>query len=63
MKKGFGIFFIVVGVLNFITPILTMIFSPNTAQQYAPQVGQRLFMGIGFMGLGYWMYTTSKSTN
>lgn len=62
MKKGFGIFFMIIGGLNFIVAIATLIGSPETASKYADKVGQKIFMGIGIAGLGYWMYSSSKSS-
>lgn len=60
MKKGFGIFFIIIGVLNVGTTLATLIFAPETAAEYADKVGQKFFFGIGFAGLGYWMYSSAK---
>ncbi len=54
MKKGFGIFFVIVGILNLIIGI------GGISTQYADQAGTKIFFGIGSLGLGYWMLSTSK---
>lgn len=54
MKKGFGIFFIIIGALNIIVGFAGL------ASEYADKAGPKLFMGIGILGLGIWMVNSSK---
>ncbi len=63
MKKGFGIFFLVVGPLNLIIAMATIIGAPETAANFADKIGRQILMGIGFIGLGYWLYNSAKSSN
>ena len=55
MKKGFGIFFIVIGALNIIIGIAAL------GTKYAYQAGRKLSFGIGTLGLGIWMVNSSKN--
>lgn len=54
MKKGFGIFFIVIGVLNLVTGLAGL------GSGYAEQAGGKLMFGIGALGLGIWMVSSAK---
>lgn len=57
MKKGFGIFFIIIGILNLIIGI------GGLSTQYADQAGGKIFFGIGALGLGIWMVTSAKKSD
>jgi hypothetical protein len=54
MKKGFGIFFIVIGALNLVIGLAGL------GSEYADQAGGKLFFGIGALGLGIWMVSSAK---
>ena len=54
MKKGFGIFFIIIGILNLIIGI------GGLSTKYADQAGGKIFFGIGALGLGIWMVNSTK---
>lgn len=60
MKKGFGIFFIVVGIVNILGVLITAIGAPENMSKFPERIGQSFLMGIGFIGLGYWMVKSSK---
>lgn len=53
MKKFFGCFFIVLGVLNFVKCIALIV--NETEYNTINNPGGALFMGIGLIGLGIWM--------
>lgn len=55
MKKGFGIFFIVIGLLNFFVGIA------GTGSQYQEQATTKIFIGVGLLVLGIWMVNSSKA--
>ena len=59
MKKGFGILFIVLGVLNLVRSF-AILSSAGDSSKYAGLMGQSLFIGIGLIGLGIWMVSSSK---
>ncbi|SNB29766.1 conserved hypothetical protein [Flavobacterium psychrophilum] len=49
MKKGFGIFFIIIGILNLIIGI------GGLSTEFADQARGKIFFGIGALGFGMWM--------
>lgn len=57
MKKGFGIFFAVIGGLNLFVGI------GGLASGYPERGISSLFFGIGTLVLGIWMINSSKSNN
>lgn len=58
MKKIFGWIFLVVGILNTLSSF-AYIFTGKT--YFGPGgLGGKLFMAIGFIGLGYWMIKPKK---
>lgn len=57
MKKGFGIFFLIIGTLNFIMGVIGL------ATEHAEQAGQKIMFGIGLGILGAYMVSTSKDKN
>jgi hypothetical protein len=63
MKKGFGIFFIVVGGLNILSVIITAFGAPENMSKYPERVGKSFVIGIGILGLGMWMLNSSKKAN
>lgn len=56
MKKGFGWVFAILGVLNVIRGF-------GMISQNVGNGGGILFLGIGFIGLGAWMISSSKPDN
>jgi|GEM_PF-2993459 len=56
MKKGFGWFFVVLGALNIIRGFAMI-------SQNVGNGGGILFFGIGFIGLGVWMISSSQKKN
>ena len=54
MKKGFGIFFIIVGAANIFIAIAQL------NSEFANKAGPKIFMAIGFLVLGIWMVSSSK---
>ncbi len=61
MKKFFGWLFILAGVGNIIM-VFAMAASGAT-QAGSQNIGGKLFFGIGFLGLGIWMISSSKPDN
>jgi len=53
MKKGFGIFFIILGALNILRGIVMLDGGMNNG-------GNLLIFGIGFIGLGIWMVSSAE---
>jgi hypothetical protein len=53
MKKGFGWFFVILGALNVFRGFAMI-------SQSVGNGGGILFFGIGFIGLGIWMISSSK---
>lgn len=53
MKKGFGIFFIILGALNILRGILSLDAGMSNG-------GNLLIFGIGFVGLGIWMVSSDE---
>ena len=54
MKKGFGWFFIILGGLNVFRGLMMIGEGMNMG-------GGVLFWGVGFIVLGYWMISSTKS--
>jgi hypothetical protein len=54
MKKGFGVFFIIIGILNFIIGVLGL------STEYKSQAFPKILFGLAVLPLGIWMYNSSK---
>lgn len=54
MKRGFGVFFIIIGILNLIIGFLGL------ATEYKSEAFSKIVFGLVTLPLGIWMYTSSK---
>jgi hypothetical protein len=61
MKKIFGWIFIVAGASNFLR-VFAMA-SDGVSHSGGQNIGSIVFVGIGFIGLGIWMISSSKKTD
>lgn len=54
MKRGFGVFFIIVGILNLVIGFLGL------ATEYKSEAFSKIVFGLVALPLGIWMYESSK---
>lgn len=54
MKRGFGVFFIIIGILNLIIGFLGL------ATEYKSEAFSKIIFGLITLPLGIWMYESSK---
>jgi len=54
MKRGFGVFFIIIGILNLIIGFLGL------ATEYKSEAFSKIIFGLVVLPLGIWMYESSK---
>ncbi len=55
MKKGFGVLFIIFGILNLIVGLLGL------STEYQSEAFSKIFFGLIILPLGIWMYNSSRS--